>query len=78
MAIKESLVPEDRLLRLCEVRDRLKISSSTLWRLVRKGELKQIRVGGTKRIRESSLERFLKASEENFDNDNAIKGKRTA
>lgn len=64
----ESPAPEDRLLRLSEVCERLKISPSTLWRLVRKGEIKQIRVGGTKRIRASSLEKFLDASEENFGN----------
>lgn len=82
MATKiESPAPiiEDRLLRLSEVCDRLKIDRSTLYRLVRDGKLKQIAVGcGSKRIRASSLEIFLKASEENFVNDNATKGKCSA
>lgn len=55
---------EDSLLRLCEVRERLRVSKTTLWRIVRTGELKQIRVAGCKRIRASEVERYLKKNEE--------------
>ena len=56
------LVPE-RFLKLSEVRQRLGVSRSTVWRWTNEQGLKVVRVGGVTRIRESDLQAFLKRHE---------------
>ena len=49
----------DKLLTPTEARQMLRISKSTLYRLIRSGRLPSIRVGDTYRIRMSELEEYL-------------------
>ena len=49
----------EKLIRPREMRDTLRISQATLYRLVHKGELKHIKVGGSIRFLQRDLEEFL-------------------
>ena len=49
----------EKLLTPIEVQQLLHISRSTLYRLIQKGQLPVIRVGGTYRIRMSELNAYL-------------------
>ena len=50
---------DDRLLTVREVADAMRVSNMTVYRLIRAGDLKAIRVGRNFRIRESDVDRFL-------------------
>ena len=52
------------LLTIQQVVTQLKISDETIYRYIRLGKLRAIRVGGLWRIPESELERFLYSKEE--------------
>jgi excisionase family DNA binding protein len=52
---------DDRLLTAHEVADQLRVSTMTIYRLIRRGELPAVRVGRNYRVRESELEAYLGA-----------------
>ena len=47
------------LLTVAEVAGAMRVSSMTVYRLIKSGELPAVRVGKNYRLRESDLERFL-------------------
>jgi excisionase family DNA binding protein len=49
------------LLTAGEVSDRLRVSTMTVYRLIRRGELPAVRVGRNYRVREADLEAYLEA-----------------
>jgi excisionase family DNA binding protein len=49
----------DRLLTAAEVADQLRVSTMTIYRLIRRGELPAVRVGRNYRVRASDLETYL-------------------
>ena len=50
---------EERLLRLPEVADRLALSRTAIYRLMARGELQPIRIGGALRFPASSIDRLI-------------------
>jgi excisionase family DNA binding protein len=52
---------DDRLLTAHEVADQLRVSTMTIYRLIRRGELPAVRVGRNYRVRERELEAYLSA-----------------
>jgi excisionase family DNA binding protein len=52
---------DDRLLTAHEVADQLRVSTMTIYRLIRRGELPAVRVGRNYRVRERELEAYLRA-----------------
>ncbi len=48
-----------RLLTVAEVADTLRVSSMTVYRMIKAGELRAIRVGKHYRVRESDVNRYL-------------------
>lgn len=55
-------MPRDRLLTVAEVADHMRVSSMTVYRLIKAGSLQAVRVGKNYRIRTSDLERYLESS----------------
>jgi len=55
----------DRFFTLAEVRQKLGVSRSTLWRWIAERGLLAVRIGGVTRIRERDLEAFLARHESN-------------
>jgi excisionase family DNA binding protein len=53
----------DRLLTAAEVADQLRVSTMTVYRLIRRGDLPAVRVGRNYRVRSSALDRFLDEQE---------------
>ena len=51
----------DRLLTAAEVADQFRVSTMTVYRLIRRGELPAVRVGRNYRVRERDLVAFLDA-----------------
>lgn len=51
----------ETLLTAAEVADRLRVSTMTVYRLIRGGELPAVRVGRNYRVRTGDLERYLEA-----------------
>ncbi len=51
----------DELLTVSEVATRLRVSNMTVYRLIKAGELRAIRVGKNYRVRRSHLEAYLRA-----------------
>jgi excisionase family DNA binding protein len=49
----------DRLLTAGEVADTLRVSTMTIYRLIRRGELPAVRVGRNYRVRASDLDDYL-------------------
>jgi excisionase family DNA binding protein len=49
----------DQLLTAAEVADQLRVSTMTVYRLIRRGELPAVRVGRNYRVRERDLHAFL-------------------
>jgi excisionase family DNA binding protein len=49
----------DRLLTAAEVADDLRVSTMTVYRLIRRGELPAVRVGRNYRVRVADLETYL-------------------
>lgn len=49
----------DRLLTAVEVSDLLRVSTMTVYRLIRRGELPAVRVGRNYRVRASELDAYL-------------------
>ena len=54
---------EDVSLKLSVVKVRLSVNIETVYRYIRQGKLKAVRVGGLWRVRESDLERFLQGGQ---------------
>jgi excisionase family DNA binding protein len=54
---------QDRFLTMKEVRQRLNLSRTTVWRWVTERGLKAVKVGNVARIRETDLQAFLKRFE---------------
>jgi excisionase family DNA binding protein len=52
---------DDRLLTANEVAAQLRVSSMTIYRLIRRGELPAVRVGRNYRVRASALDAYLRA-----------------
>lgn len=50
---------QEKLLTPTEVQQQLRISKSTLYRLIRSGQLPYVRIGDAYRIRASELEEYL-------------------
>jgi excisionase family DNA binding protein len=50
-----------RLLTVAEVADLFRVSSMTVYRLIRHGELAAVRVGRSYRVREQDLQAYLQA-----------------
>jgi excisionase family DNA binding protein len=50
---------DDRLLTAAEVADQLRVSTMTIYRLIRRGELAAVRVGRNYRVRERDLAAYL-------------------
>lgn len=53
--------PISRLLTVAEVATVIRVSRMTVYRLIRRGHIKAIRVGRNYRVREDDLERYLEA-----------------
>ena len=53
--------PDEQLLTVAEVADRLRVSTMTVYRLVKAGELPAYRVGKNYRIRSADLDAYLSA-----------------
>lgn len=51
----------DQLLTAAEVADQLRVSTMTVYRLIRSGELPAVRVGRNYRVRASALQAYLEA-----------------
>lgn len=51
----------DQLLTAAEVADQLRVSTMTVYRLIRRGELPAVRVGRNYRVRARDLTAFLEA-----------------
>ena len=51
-----------RLLTVAEVATALQVSRMTVYRLIRRGQLKAIRVGRNYRVREDDLNQYLESS----------------
>ena len=51
----------DTLLTAAEVADQLRVSTMTIYRLIRSGELAAVRVGRNYRVRQRDLEAYLDA-----------------
>jgi excisionase family DNA binding protein len=51
----------ERLLTAAEVADDLRVSTMTVYRLIRRGELRAVRVGRNYRVRVADLETYLSA-----------------
>ncbi|MCA1783932.1 MAG: helix-turn-helix domain-containing protein [Intrasporangiaceae bacterium] len=51
----------DQLLTAAEVADQLRVSTMTVYRLIRRGELPAVRVGRNYRVRDRDLAAFLEA-----------------
>jgi excisionase family DNA binding protein len=49
----------DGLLTVSEVADLMRVSNMTVYRLIKSGQLKALRVGKNYRIRESEVDRYL-------------------
>jgi excisionase family DNA binding protein len=52
---------DDRLLTAHEVADQLRVSTMTVYRLIRRGELPAVRVGRNYRVRSRDLDAYLRA-----------------
>jgi excisionase family DNA binding protein len=50
---------EDHLMTVAEVADTMRVSTMTVYRLIKGGELAALRVGKNYRIRQSDVQRFL-------------------
>ena len=55
------LEPKAKFLTVAEVASMMRVSTMTVYRLIKSGELPAVRVGKGYRIRESELQRFLEA-----------------
>jgi len=53
--------PISRLLTVAEVANVIRVSRMTVYRLIRRGQLKAIRVGRNYRVREDDLNQYLEA-----------------
>jgi excisionase family DNA binding protein len=53
--------PISRLLTVAEVANVIRVSRMTVYRLIRRGQLKAIRVGRNYRVREDDLNAYLEA-----------------
>jgi excisionase family DNA binding protein len=51
----------DTLLTAAEVADQLRVSTMTIYRLIRSGELPAVRVGRNYRVREADLDAYLES-----------------
>jgi excisionase family DNA binding protein len=51
----------DTLLTAAEVADQLRVSTMTIYRLIRSGELAAVRVGRNYRVRQRDLDAYLEA-----------------
>jgi excisionase family DNA binding protein len=49
----------DRLLRVNEVQERLKIGRTRTYELIQNGELQSLKVGSLRRVPESALQQFI-------------------
>jgi excisionase family DNA binding protein len=52
----------ERLLTVAEVADHMRVSSMTVYRLIKSGSLKAVRVGKNYRIRANDLDSYLQSS----------------
>jgi excisionase family DNA binding protein len=52
----------DRLHTVAEVADHMRVSNMTVYRLIKAGEVRAVRVGKSYRIRQRDLEAYLDAS----------------
>ncbi len=52
---------EGRFVTVAEVADRLRVSTMTVYRLIKAGELRAARIGKSYRLREEDVDRFLQA-----------------
>ena len=52
----------ERLLTVAEVADHMRVSSMTVYRLIKAGSLKAVRVGKNYRIRTGDLDAYLQSS----------------
>ncbi len=60
-------MPRERLLTVAEVADHMRVSSMTVYRLIKAGSLKAVRVGKNYRIRTSDLDDYLSSSNVDVD-----------
>jgi excisionase family DNA binding protein len=65
--VRQSPVPDDRLLTVGEVADLMRVSNMTVYRLIKGGQLAALRVGKNYRIRESDVGDYLSARTVHFD-----------
>lgn len=59
MLARNGVGMSERLLTAAEVADDLRVSTMTVYRLIRRGELPAVRVGRNYRVRPEDLERYL-------------------
>jgi excisionase family DNA binding protein len=57
-----SVTGEDRLWTVAEVADHMRVSTMTVYRLIKASQLPAIRVGKNYRIRSTDIEQYLNAS----------------
>ena len=54
---------QDRFLTVREVADLMRVSTMTVYRLIRQGDLRATRVGRSYRLRESEVDAYLRRGE---------------
>jgi excisionase family DNA binding protein len=65
MAVTLSPPPDQEFLTITDVAQMLHLSTTTIWRHVRRGDLKALKIGRSYRIRRSDLDALLAAAEVN-------------
>jgi excisionase family DNA binding protein len=55
----EAVVNEERLLKLPQVSERLSLSRTAIYRLMAKGDLQPVRIGGALRFPASAIDRLI-------------------
>ena len=54
---------EERLFKMTEVADQLRVSRMTVWNMIKRGELRAIRIGRLYRIPQSAVDEILAKAE---------------
>ncbi len=57
--MRQSSYPADRLLTVGEVADLMRVSNMTVYRLIKSGELRAVRVGKAYRLLEDDVDAYL-------------------
>ncbi len=59
----ENMTPKVTTYTVAEVAERWRVCGKTVWRLLRRGKLRAVKIGRSTRIRESEVERYERVNE---------------